>query len=189
MVKELDKIKTQRLASIEGSASDPQFLAVQRMSQINQFYPKGHPNYSPNIDEQIEMINEVSIESVQSFYDSFYGISDNASLVAIGSMDAEMVKTYFEDNFSNFRCDKPYKEIENPFNKIFQPTKYHYTRQEKCFYNRLLTLEATETDEDNAALQVAGTIFGGGFLNSRVATRLRQQDGCELWCRGTGEYR
>ena len=89
--KELDKIKTQRLASIEGSASDPQFLAVQRMSQINQFYPKGHPNYSPNIDEQIEMINEVSIESVQSFYDSFYGISDNASLVAIGSMDAEMV--------------------------------------------------------------------------------------------------
>ncbi len=176
--KELDKIKTQRLASIEGSASDPQFLAVQRMSQINQFYPKGHPNYSPNIDEQIEMINEVSIESVQSFYDSFYGISDNASLVAIGSMDAEMVKTYFEDNFSNFRCDKPYKEIENPFKQNISANENIITPDKKnAFTIGLLTLEATETDEDNAALQVAGTIFGGGFLNSRVATRLRQQDG------------
>ena len=176
--KELDKIKTQRLASIEGSASDPQFLAVQRMSQINQFYPKGHPNYSPNIDEQTEMINEVSIESVQSFYDSFYGISDNASLVAIGSMDAEMVKTYFEDNFSNFRCDKPYKEIENPFKQNISANENIITPDKKnAFTIGLLTLEATETDEDNAALQVAGTIFGGGFLNSRVATRLRQQDG------------
>ena len=41
----------------------------------------------------------------------------------------------------------------------------------------MLAVEVTETDKDNAALQVAGTIFGGGFLNSRVATILRQQDG------------
>jgi zinc protease len=41
----------------------------------------------------------------------------------------------------------------------------------------MLSAKTTETGKDNAALQVAGIIFGGGFLNSRVATRLRQQDG------------
>ena len=44
-ISELDKIKTQRLAGLESSASDPQFVAVQRMREINQFYSKGHPNY------------------------------------------------------------------------------------------------------------------------------------------------
>jgi len=89
-----------------------------------------------------------------------------------------MVKTYFEDNFSNFRCDKPYKEIENPFKQNISANENIITPDKKnAFTIGLLTLEATETDEDNAALQVAGTIFGGGFLNSRVATRLRQQDG------------
>jgi len=41
----------------------------------------------------------------------------------------------------------------------------------------VLTFEASQYDKDYAALQVAGSIFGGGFLNSRIATRLRQQDG------------
>ena len=41
----------------------------------------------------------------------------------------------------------------------------------------MLSAKTTEVDKDNAALQIAGIIFGGGFLNSRVATRLRQQDG------------
>jgi zinc protease len=177
-ISELDKIKTQRLARLESSASDPQFVAAQRMSQINQFYPKGHPNYSPNLDEQIAMINEVSIERVQSFFDAFYGISDNASLVAIGSMDAEMVKIYFEDNFSDFKCDKPFSEIKNPFKQNVAANENVITPDKKnAFTIGMLSAKTTETDEDNAALQVAGTIFGGGFLNSRVATRLRQQDG------------
>tara|TARA_B100000767_G_scaffold37764_1_gene31797 strand:- start:672 stop:2231 length:1560 start_codon:yes stop_codon:yes gene_type:complete len=177
-ISELDKIKTQRLARLESSASDPQFVAAQRMSQINQFYSKGHPNYSPNLDEQIAMINEVSIERVQSFFDAFYGISDNASLVAIGSMDAEMVKIYFEDNFSDFKCDKPFSEIKNPFKQNVAANENVITPDKKnAFTIGMLSAKTTETDEDNAALQVAGTIFGGGFLNSRVATRLRQQDG------------
>jgi len=177
-ISELDKIKTQRLAGLESSASDPQFVAVQRMRQINQFYPKGHPNYVPNIDEQIAMIKEVSIESVQSFYDDFYGVSNKASLVAIGSMDVNMVKNYFEDNFSDFKSDKPFLEIENPFKKNVAANENIITPDKKnAFTVGMLSAKITETDNDNAALQVAGTIFGGGFLNSRVATRLRQQDG------------
>ena len=66
-----------------------------------------------DIDEQIAMINEVSIESIQSFYDEYYGVTNKASLVAIGSMDVDMVKTYFEDNFSDFKSDKPFSVIEN----------------------------------------------------------------------------
>ena len=177
-ISELDKIKTQRLAGLESSASDPQFLAVQRMRQINQVHSKGHPNYFPNIDEQIAMIKEVSIERIQSFYDNYYGISDNASLVIIGSMDVDMVKTYFEDNFSDFKSDKPFSEIKNPYKQNVAANENIITPDKKnAFTIGMLSAKTTEVDKDNAALQIAGTIFGGGFLNSRVATRLRQQDG------------
>ena len=57
----------------------------------------------------------MSIESIQSFYEEYYGVANKASLVAIGSMDVDMVKTYFEDNFSDFKSDKPFSVIENPF--------------------------------------------------------------------------
>ena len=177
-ISELDKIKTQRLAGLESSASDPQFLAVQRMRQINQVHSKGHPNYFPNIDEQIAMIKEVSIERIQSFYNNYYGISDNASLVVIGSMDVDMVKSYFEDNFSDFKSDKPFSEIKNPYKQNVAANENIITPDKKnAFTIGMLSAKTTEVDKDNAALQIAGTIFGGGFLNSRVATRLRQQDG------------
>ena len=177
-ISELDKIKTQRLAGLESSASDPQFLAVQRMRQINQVHSKGHPNYFPNIDEQIAMIKDVSIERIQSFYDNYYGISDNASLVIIGSMDVDMVKTYFEDNFSDFKSDKPFSEIKNPHKQNVAANENIITPDKKnAFTIGMLSAKTTEVDKDNAALQIAGIIFGGGFLNSRVATRLRQQDG------------
>ena len=177
-ISELDKIKTQRLAGLESSASDPQFLAVQRMRQINQVHSKGHPNYFPNIDEQIAMIKDVSIERIQSFYDNYYGISDNASLVVIGSMDVDMVKTYFEDNFYDFKSDKPFSEIKNPHKQNVAANENIITPDKKnAFTIGMLSAKTTEVDKDNAALQIAGTIFGGGFLNSRVATRLRQQDG------------
>ena len=177
-ISELDKIKTQRLAGLESSASDPQFLAVQRMRQINQVHSKGHPNYFPNIDEQIAMIKDVSIERIQFFYDNYYGISDNASLVVIGSMDVDMVKTYFEDNFSDFKSDKPFSEIKNPHKQNVAANENIITPDKKnAFTIGMLSAKTTEVDKDNAALQIAGIIFGGGFLNSRVATRLRQQDG------------
>ena len=177
-ISELDKIKTQRLAGLESSASDPQFLAVQRMRQINQVHSKGHPNYFPNIDEQIAMIKEVSIERIQSFYNNYYGISDNASLVVIGSMDVDMVKTYFEDNFYDFKSDKPFSEIKNPHKQNVAANENIITPDKKnAFTIGMLSAKTTEVDKDNAALQIAGIIFGGGFLNSRVATRLRQQDG------------
>jgi zinc protease len=39
------------------------------------------------------------------------------------------------------------------------------------------TMEISQDNEDYAALQVAGEILGGGFISSRIANRLRQQDG------------
>ncbi len=44
-------------------------------------------------------------------------------------------------------------------------------------YLRLTSLKLRDDDADYAALIIGDTFLGGGFLNSRLATRIRQQDG------------
>ncbi|MFD1163769.1 M16 family metallopeptidase [Hwangdonia seohaensis] len=175
---ELDKLKTQELASIEQNKTEPQFLASKRLGALNQNYKKGHPLYVTSIEEDIEAVNEVTVDAIQDYYNEFYGISDSATLVAIGNVDEQALKNYFEKEFSDFKTNKAYKPISDkhiPNNAANERIKT--PDKKNAISIGVLAFEGSQVDEDYAALQIAGSIFGGGFLNSRIADRLRQKDG------------
>jgi zinc protease len=175
---ELEKLKTEAIADIERNKTEPQFLVQKRLGQLNQKYKKGHPLYSMTLEEELEAINNVSVADIKAYYDDFYGISNNASLVAIGNIDEQKLKSYFEDNYAEFKSNLPYVEIKDSFAKNNSANENIKTPDKKnAFTLGFLNFECSQYDEDYAALQVAGSVFGGGFLNSRIATRLRQQDG------------
>ncbi|MGJ8592629.1 MAG: M16 family metallopeptidase [Aquaticitalea sp.] len=175
---ELEKLKTQDLASLEENKSEPQSVVSRQIRLLNNDYPKGHPNYTMTYDEEVAAINAVTVDAIKAYYKDFYGISDNASVVAIGNMDEAALKAYFEKEYASFKNNKPYTEIATPF-KLNNPANEQMQTPDKknAFTLGILSFEASQYDDDYAALQVAGEIFGGGFLNSRIAGRLRQQDG------------
>ncbi|QRM89732.1 insulinase family protein [Lacinutrix sp. WUR7] len=175
---ELDKLKTEALAGIEQNKTDPQFLAVREMGLLNQHYPKGHPLYSMTIDEEIAAINAVTTKDLQAYHDAFYGISDNATLVAIGNIDEAGLKDYFEKEFGDFKSDLAYTAISDPYqdNKAVNQ-KIKTPDKKNAISFGILPMATSKYDEDYAALQMAGEILGGGFISSRIANRLRQQDG------------
>lgn len=175
---ELEKMKTQDLAGIERNRTEPQYLASKKLGLINQKYEKGHPFYTTTTEEDIDEIKSASIESIQAYYDEFYGISDNATLVSIGNIDEDKLKDYFESNFADFKVNKPYKPIFNGFT-LNKPTNEKIKTPDKknAMSLGVMSFESSQVDDDYAALQVASSIFGGGFLNSRIAGRLRQKDG------------
>ena len=175
---ELEKLKTQDLAGIEQSKSDPQFLAIREMGLINQKYEKGHPLYNMTIDEEIQAINEVTQEALEAYYNDFYGISNNATLVSIGNIDEASLKDYFENEFKDFKSDLDYTPIIDKYQKNKAQNKKIITPDKKnAITFGVLPMQLSKYDEDYAALQMAGEILGGGFLSSRIANRLRQQDG------------
>ncbi|MBJ6366979.1 M16 family metallopeptidase [Snuella sedimenti] len=183
---ELEKLKTQELASIEQNKTEPQYLASKTLGLLNQNYPKGHPLHANTIEEDIVDIKAVNVEAIQAYYDAFYGISDNATLVAIGNINEQELKDYFEKEYADFKSDKPYVPISDVFipnavanEKIKTPDK------KNAISIGLLSFEGSQVDEDYAALQIASTIFGGGVLSSRITTRLRQNDGVSY---GAGGY-
>ena len=175
---ELEKLKTQDLASLEENKSEPQSVVSRKIGQLNNHYPKGHPLYNMSYDEEVAAIKAVDVAAIKAYYKDFYGISNSASLVAIGNLDEQSVKNYFEKEFGSFKNNKPYSEIREPYKPSKPANEQILTPDKKnAFTLGILDFEASQYDKDFAALQVAGEIFGGGFLNSRIATRLRQQDG------------
>ncbi len=177
-VAELEKLKTQDLASLEESKGEPQSVVSRQIGLLNNNFPKGHPNYTMTYDEEVAAIKAITVETIKDYHKNFYGISDNASLVAIGNMDKEKLKSYFDSEYGNFKSNKPYKEITDPFEANKPANEQMMTPDKKnAFTLGILSFEASQYDDDYAALQVAGEIFGGGFLNSRIAGRLRQKDG------------
>lgn len=175
---ELEKMKTQDLAGIERNKTEPQYLVSKQLGVINQKYEKGHPYYTTTTEEDIEEIKSSTIKSIEDYYNEFYGISDNATLVAIGNIDENKLKDYFETNFADFKVNKPYEPIFNGFSLNKSTNEKIKTPDKKNAMSMgVMSFEASQVDEDYAALQVASSVFGGGFLNSRIAGRLRQKDG------------
>ena len=174
---ELEKLKTESLARLEANKTEPQFIATRRLSEINNTYPKGHPNYSMSVEEEEAAIKALSIEDVKSFYTDFYGLGKSIN-IGIGTFDGDQVKAFLEEEFADFESKSPYSEIKSPYKprqivneNIITPDK----KNAMTFGSQ--GVEISQYDADYPALQIAATILGGGFLNSRIADRLRQKDG------------
>ncbi|MBJ7879289.1 M16 family metallopeptidase [Gelidibacter salicanalis] len=175
---ELEKLKTQDLASLEESKTEPQSVVSRQVRLLNNRYKKGHPLYNRTLEEEIEAIKSINVADLKAYHNDFYGVNNSASLVAIGNMDEEAVKTYIDNTYADFKSDKSYTEISDKFQNSKPANEKIITPDKKnAFTLGVISFEGSQYDEDYAALQIAGEIFGGGFLNSRIAGRLRQKDG------------
>ncbi len=174
---ELEKLKTESLAYLESNKTEPQFLATKRMSVINNSHPKGHPLYNMTVEEEEAAIKAVTIEDLKKFHKNFYGLG-RSILVGIGDLPSTEVKGFMTKEFANYRSKNRYERLKNPHvasqdihEDILTPDK----KNAMTFGN--LNIKISQDHEDYAALSIGATILGGGFLNSRIADRLRQQDG------------
>lgn len=174
---ELEKLKTERLASLEANKTEPQFIANRRLSEINNKYPKGHPNYSMTIGEEEAAIKNLSIEDVTSFYSDFYGLGKSIN-IGIGTFDGDKVKAFLEGEFADFESKNAYSEVKSPYKGTEIANENIITPDKKnAMTFGAQGVEISQYSEDYPALLVASSILGGGFLNSRIAERLRQKDG------------
>jgi len=174
---ELEKLKTEELAQIESYKNEPQYIASNRVSLINNNYPKGHPNYAMTIEERVAAIKSVTLEDLKQFYGDFYGLGKSI-LVGIGNVKSDEVKAFIEKEFGDFKSKNSYQQIADPYsaNQAVNEDIITPDKQNAMTFGTL-GVQMSQYDVDYPALNIAATILGGGFLNSRIADRLRQKDG------------
>ncbi len=174
---EFNKMKKERLAGIEQQRSDPQAIVFTEMGKRTNNYPKDHPYYATDFDEDVERIKSVTIEDVKKFYEDFYGGS-NITFGASGDMDAEDVQQALTEAFGDWKSPTKYTRIGRK-HQVTKPDAVRIETPDKANAVFVAT-QAFPLDQDHpdyAAMVMGNYMLGGGFLNSRLATRIRQKDG------------
>ncbi len=174
---EFEKLKNEELAAIESQRSEPQSLAFNRMQRHVSPYPKEDPRYTATFDEAVAQIKALTLDQVKQFYNTFYGAS-NATMAVVGDFDAAEIQNLTNSLFGNWKSKTPFKRMEARLFNV-QPINESIETPDKAnaFFLANYQFEMRDDHPDYPALVLGNFMLGGGFLNSRLATRIRQKEG------------
>ena len=175
---EFEIMKRERLAGMDQMKTEPAMLAPRLLQRTLSPYPKENIRYTPTIEESIERLSATTHEQVVELYRDFIG-SQEGELTIVGDFDPDACLPMLKNALAGWKAAKPYARIANPITtqvagseqKINTPDKANAT------YVAGLLIPIRDDDADYPALLMGNYIFGGGSLSSRLATRVRQQEG------------
>lgn len=183
--KELDVLKKQQIVALEQQKQQPQSQVFRQLSQHLNPYDPSHPLYSMSIDEQIGAIKAVDADSLKRFHSNFMGAKD-ADIAVIGDFDRDSLQSQLDGILGNWNAEVAYQRIKQSVADVAAINKFIDTPDKAgAAFAAMVKIALSDQHPDYPALKMANEIFGGGFLNSRLATRLRQKDGLSY---GAGSF-
>ncbi|MCW9027787.1 MAG: insulinase family protein, partial [Kangiella sp.] len=183
--KELDVLKKQQIVALEQQKQQPQSQVFRQLSQHLNPYDPSHPLYSMSIEEQIEAIKAVEVDNLKAFHSNFIGAKE-ADIAVVGDFDEESLQLQLDNILGDWNADVGYQRIEQSVADVEAINKFIDTPDKAgAAFAAMTKIAISDQHPDYPALKMANEIFGGGFLNSRLATRLRQKDGLSY---GAGSF-
>ena len=174
---EFEQLKQEQLAGIEQARSQPQVVAMTAFNRHLGPYPKGDVRYTRTPEEQIADLNSATLQQAIQFYRDFYGAS-NGQLTVVGDFDQTAVAQLATELLGNWKSPRPFARVPSVFS---DPSSINqsFTTPDKpnAFFIAGFNLKMRDDDPDYPALLLGNYMLGGGFLNSRLAMRLRQKEG------------
>jgi len=173
------------LSAIEQQKSDPQSIAFNTLQHNLDPYPQGHIKYVMDFNEQIAATKSVTLSDVKKFYTDFFN-SNYATAAVVGDCNESATLQSLTSLLQNWGSVQPYTRVEDKYFEVAATDKKIITPDKK---NAMLfaghNLQVKDDDADYMPLLMGNFILGGGFLNSRLATRIRQKDGLSY---GAGSF-
>jgi zinc protease len=182
---EFEQLKTQRLAGIESNKTEPGFIAGNALARHMNPFPKGDVRYVETIDEQIESTKGATLEDAKRFYKEFYGASDT-TIAVVGDFDPKEVQALVAELFGSWKSPRPFARVPQVYKEVTALNQSFETPDKaNASFSAGLSIPIRDDDPDYPALVLGNYMLGGGFLNSRLATRIRQKEGLSY---GVGSF-
>ena len=175
--KEFEELQQENLAEIEQHKSEPDALAPNVFQRHMNQFPKGDPRYVESFDESLASYKAATLDDAKKFYADFYGAS-NGELAVVGDFDEAAVTSLAGELFGNWKSGSHFERVPQVFQNVPAENKSLETPDKaNAFFIAGQNLELRDDDPDYPALVLGNYMLGGGFLNSRLAVRIRQKDG------------
>jgi len=182
---EFEKLKAERLAGIESNLSEPTAIANNEFGRLLNPYPKGDIRYIETMEEEIESIKAVTLEEAKAFHEEFYGTSD-ATVAIVGDFDERIIEKEVKAQFADWESPMKFERIDNPFIEAKVENKNINTPDKaNAMFLAGMNIPIDDEHPDYPAMVLGNYMLGGGFLNSRLATRIRQKEGISY---GVGSF-
>jgi zinc protease len=182
---ELDVLKQELIVGLEQQKQQPTTQVFRQLGRHLDPYEPGHPRYQMTIDDEIAAIRAATPEQVRAFHQRFYGGQD-ADVSIVGDFDQQTVTKSVQKLLKGWQSDVPYERVPARFADVDSINKFVDTPDKSgAAFGAMMRLPISDEHPDYPALVMANQMFGGGFISSRLANRLRQQDGLSY---GAGSF-
>ena len=174
---EFEPLRQQRLAALEEQRSDPAAIASLAFQRHLRPQPKGDVRYVQTLEESIGELKALSLDAVKKFHADFYGGS-HGELTVIGDFDSKEIAAAAGQIFNGWTAPRPYARVVDPFQDVAAVNESFETPDKaNAYFIAGLNLDVRDDDPDYPALVLGNYMLGGGFISSRLATRIRQKEG------------
>jgi zinc protease len=174
---EFDQLKQEQITGLESQRSEPQSIAFVELGRAFNIYPKGHPLYQGTIDENLADIKALTLDDAKKFYKDFYGAS-SGQMTVVGDFDEKEIADLIKTSLGDWKSPQTFTRIKGEYRDIAVVNKNIETPDKaNAMFVARLNLKIKDDNPDFPALVLGNYMLGGGFLNSRLATRIRQKEG------------
>ncbi|MCS6991781.1 MAG: insulinase family protein [Chitinophagales bacterium] len=174
---EFTKLVEQELADLEEQRSDPQAVAILEYTRLLSPYPKGDFRYVGTFDEQVEALRAVTVDDIKKFYNDFYN-GTYATISVVGDFDEAAVRQVLEETFKGWTSRHKFVRAPDLFVDVpAKEQRFHTPDKANAVLLAGYNLKLNDNHSDFPALEIGNFMLGGGFLNSRLAMRIRQKEG------------
>ena len=174
---EFQMLKQEEIAQLKDAKTEPRELARLTLQRHMNPYPVDDVRYVMMPDEEIAATEKVTIDQVRSFHDDFYG-AGGGQVAVIGDFDPKEIGAVLDRLLGDWKSVKPYTRIASPYHEVAAINQSIETPdKESAVMSGSLPIDMRDDDPDYPALTLGSYMTGGGFLNSRLATRIRQKEG------------
>ncbi len=176
--RELSELRRQRLDALDEQRDEPGAVANRLLGRHFNVHPPEHPDYVPDFDESEARIRAVERDQLVDFHRSHYGFGPGTTISFVGDFDADEVREHLEQRFGDWSAEIAFERIGSEHVDI-EPAQLEAQLDDKASAVFIARQNFPMNDEhpDYPAIRLAGHLMGGGFLSSRLANRIRDDEG------------
>src|SRR5437762_1194484 len=173
---EFDEMKRAAITSAEAQRTDPAALAGVRLARHLHLYPKGHPLYTPTIEERIEKLRAARLGDAEACYRDLFGAT-GADFAAVGEFDPGETARLVEELFGAWRTPAPFERVPaRYFDRPAFENAFVTPDKANAVLRAGLNVRMRDDHPDYPAVTLANYLLGGPST-ARVPVRVREKEG------------